>query len=493
MPGEVSNAAGRTTWFALVVLAGSCLFVAPPVDAYEARVEASLDAQHYSLASPFGSPYLFRRRYTSTLGLDLDELQGGKERRGPRLWFRSRLRMDADFGQDGAERDPNSGRYVPGLEQAPLDLMYGYLEGRDFAGGLLGFRLGRQYSVDALGYWSFDGAEVELTLPVYVALSGFAGFEERPGLPSLSSGRFAGEGVWRGNRDGLELDQYPGFLDESALAPAFGAAIELVRLSGFHSKLSYRKVENHSAVLVSPFFNEAGGLRLYRGARTSSERVGYSASVDLPTLGAATGHAVYDLFNQLVSDAAFDLDLYASSSLNLGASVDYYYPTFDGDSIFNWFTHRGMTTAEGRISYVPRRGPFDLALSSGLRWFDDQSRDVLANASGRYRFGPGSVALDLEAETGEIGHRVGGGVTTRRVFEGGRYDTLVSASAYDWDDALRPSRSATSFTYVLGAGLRPGPEFLSRGRLGFEWEQTMNRLVGQRFRMLVTLDLTVLK
>ena len=119
--------------------------------------------------------------------------------------------------------------------------------------------------------------------------------------------------------------------------------------------------------------------------------------------------------------------------------------------------------------------------------------DVLASASGRYRFGPGSVAVDAVAEYGEIGHRVGGGITTRRNFEGGRYDTLVSASAYDWDDALRPSRSATSFTYVLGAGVHPGPEFISRGRLGFEWEQTINRLVGQRFRLLLTLDFTVLK
>jgi hypothetical protein len=325
-----------------------------------------------------------------------------------------------------------------------------------------------------------------------LALSAFAGFEQRPGLPTLSSGRFGAQGVWRGNRDGLELGQYPAFLEESALAPAAGAALEVVGLQNFHSKLSYRKVENHSAVLVSPYFDGVNELRFYRGARTSSERVGYSAQVEAPELGAATGHAVYDLYNQLLSDATLDLNVYATPSLSVGASVDYYYPTFDGDSIFNWFTHDGMTTAEGRVSYVPK-GPVDFALSSGMRWFDTAGRDVLGSARGRYRFGPGSVALDAQAEYGEIGHRVGGGVTTRRAFEGGRYDTLVSASAYDWDDAQRPSRSATSFTYVLGAGLRPGPGFISRGRMGFEWEQTMNRLVGQRFRMLVTLDFTVLQ
>jgi hypothetical protein len=496
MRGEVSNAADRTGRFGFGALGAlAALLVAPLASAYEARVEASLDVQHYSVGSPFGQPYLQRQRYTSTLGLELDQLEGATapgKRRGPQLWFRSRLRVDADFGQEYVERDPSSNRFVPGLEQAPLELMYGYLEGRGFASGLLGFRLGRQYVVDALGYWSFDGAEVELTLPLHLALSGFAGFEQRPGLPTLSAGRFGAEGVWRGNRDGLELGQYPAFLQESALAPAAGAALSVVGLQSFHSKLSYRKVQNHSAVLVSPYFDDANGLRFYRGARTSSERVGYSAQVEVPELGAATGHAVYDLYNQLLSDAALDLNVYATPSLSVGADVDYYYPTFDGDSIFNWFTHDGMTTAEGRVSYVPK-GLLDVSLSSGVRWFDTAGRDVLAGARGRYRFGPGSVVLDASGEYGEIGHRVGGGLTTRRVFEGGRYDALVSASAYDWDDALRPSRSATSFTYVLGAGLRPGPGFISRGRMGFEWEQTMNRLVGQRFRMLITLDFTVLK
>jgi hypothetical protein len=46
---------------------------------------------------------------------------------------------------------------------------------------------------------------------------------------------------------------------------------------------------------------------------------------------------------------------------------------------------------------------------------------------------------------------------------------------------------------VLGAGLTPGPSFFTRSRLGVEFEHQMNRLVGQRFRGLLTLDLTVLK
>jgi hypothetical protein len=480
---------------------------------YDARVDASFDAQYYSLSSPFGDPYIYRRRYTSTLGLELDDLQGERTRRGPRLSFRSRLRVDGDFGQEYRERDPNSNGYVPGLAQSPLDVMFAYVDGRGFVNGLFNFRLGRQYLIDALGYWSFDGALVEAMLPVHLALSGFVGFEQRTGLPMLAGARFSGDGVWRGDRTGLEQNQYPAFLDDSSLAPARGVAIETWGIQGFHSRLSYRRVENQSPVLVSAFFDPREPLRFVKVTRTSSERVGYSARIDAGNFGALSARAAYDLYNRAVSDALVALDVYAPKNFVIGADLDYYYPTFDADSIFNFFTHRGMTTALGRVSYAGK-SPLSASVSGGARWYatsgdpevfgqqqqtGSASRDTavapdwLAQAGGRYRFGPGTIALDLNAQSGVSGHRIGGDLSTRRWFQGGRIDTLVVASLYDWNDPLRDSRSATSFTYVLGAGLRPGQAFGSRARLGVEWEQSMSRLVGQRFRVLMTLDLTVLK
>jgi hypothetical protein len=41
---------------------------------------------------------------------------------------------------------------------------------------------------------------------------------------------------------------------------------------------------------------------------------------------------------------------------------------------------------------------------------------------------------------------------------------------------------------VLGAGVSP----FETTRFGVEWEHSMNRLVGQRFRLLATLDLAVM-
>jgi len=54
------------------------------------------------------------------------------------------------------------------------------------------------------------------------------------------------------------------------------------------------------------------------------------------------------------------------------------------------------------------------------------------------------------AESGVAGHRYGGDVTGRNGSTLATYDSLAVLSLYDWDDALRADRSATSFSYVLG-------------------------------------------
>ena len=70
-----------------------------------------------------------------------------------------------------------------------------------------------------------------------------------------------------------------------------------------------------------------------------------------------------------------------------------------------------------------------------------------------------------------------------------RWSASARVSLYNWKDALRPDRDATSFQYVLGAAFRPSD--VATGRI--EWEHDMNALVGQRFRILALLDITVNK
>lgn len=494
-------------WFVGAVLAG--VSAAPPARAYETEVDASITAQYYALSSPWGDPTVRRRRYVETLGLSVWNISGGADPRGPRLNFQSRMRLDADFGQSSAERALGDPSYIPGLQQAPLDLMYVYLEGQRYLNGALGFRLGRQYVFDTLGFWSFDGGLVTLSTPIGLTLEGYAGFEQRGGgLPYFGTRRFESQGVYRGDRYGYDTAYYPSFLDESRLAPAAGLSVDAAAFGFLHSRLSYRRVINRDRVSLSPWLDPGGGQYFLSGSRISSERLGYSLRADSAKLGALMGSVVYDFYNQLVSEYAASASAYVTPSVTLGASFDRYTPTFDGDSIFNWFSRSPTTSALGRADMRFSRR-LSATVSGGVRWFETQGDparyasnpdsskttrlyDLSLDAGARYDIGSSSVMLRGGGETGERGHRLGGDLTARRQFSV-RYDGTCVLSVWDWSDGLRRDRDATSFGYVLGGGFTPGPSFFARSRFGIELEHQINRLVGQRFRALLTLDLTVLK
>src|SRR4051812_35014464 len=289
---------------------------AEPARAYDAEVDASIAAQYYMLSSPWGDPTVRRRRYTETLGLSVWNIQSDGDPRGPRLSFQSRMRLDADFGQSSAERQLGSPNYIPGLQEAPLDLMYAYLEGQRYLNGYLGFRLGRQYVFDTLGFWSFDGGLVTLSTPANLVFEAYAGLEQRGGgLPTLGTRRFESQGVYRGDRYGYDPSYYPLFLDESKVAPAAGIAVEASGFGILHSRLSYRKVINRDEVNVSPFLDRGDGQLFLSGSRTSSERIGYSLRADSSSTGSLSGSVVYDFYNQIFSQYALNADAYLSSQV----------------------------------------------------------------------------------------------------------------------------------------------------------------------------------
>lgn len=494
----------------IAALAGSVPFsFAPCAQAYETEVDASVQAQFYTFESPYGQPLVRVRRYTDTLGLALHDLQGDKSAQGPVLTFRSRLRLDADFGKDPGESDPNSPRFIPGVKQAPFDLMYAYLDGQRYFGGLVGFRLGRQYVTDMLGWWSFDGALVSLDTPAFLRIEAYAGLEQRSGVPLLGTPRYQADGVARGSREGLANDQWTSFLEQSSVAPAVGVALATSGLGWLDARVTYRRVTNRDTVLVSPFADAGDGFLYVGGDRVSTERFGASARIEDFDLGAVFASTAYDLYTQATSELDAGIDAYVSRKLTLGADYEYYLPTFDGDSIFNWFERAAQTSLTGRAdARLSRR--LDVAARGGIRVFESledpaassatgepatgkTELDVIASLGGGYRWNDGSVSVTSVLETGDRGHRVGGDVTTRKTYDAGYYDTLVVLSLYDWNDELRPDRYATSFAYVLGAGISPGLDVLDTARLGVEWEHAMNRLVGQSYRVLATLDLSVLR
>jgi hypothetical protein len=478
--------------------------------AVESEITATSTVQSYTLRSPFGEPQLRRRRFTQSLGLTLRDLDGLPARQGPELSFTANLRVDADFGQTAAERDPHDAEhFVPGLQEAPLDVMFAYLDARGLVGHGVDLRLGRQYVTDALGWWSFDGALLRVGERRYVELESYAGFEQRGGLPLVSSSRFEADGVYRGDRTGLDRHFWPGFLDESRLAPAWGIAAETAALEWFDARVGYRRVIQRDTVVLSPFPEPDGGLRVFSRTRTSSERLGLAMELWAPSLGRLDAGAVYDLYRQRWSELRSSFGWAIAPSLLIGLDGEYVLPTFDADSIFNFFTQRPMRQCLASLDWQASRH-VRLYASSGVRLFGREEEpggavsaqaqaaqelaappatavDGIGSLTTSTRWGPTALTLSTSADVGQTGHLVGGDLRLTRSFAAGLYDVLTVLSVYSWLDEIRKDRDAVSLTYVVGGGVSP----LDTTRLGIEWEQSMNRLTGERIRLFGTLQVRV--
>ena len=246
-----------------------------------------------------------------------------------------------------------------------------------------------------------------------------------------------------------------------------------------------------------------------------------------------------DLYNQTFATAYGGLEVYAGDKVTVGADADHYRPTFDADSIFNWFTHEPSTTATGRVA-VRFTKEIDLAASGGARLWstegdpeelgaiacralnlpkdceqtagvDPTKRDPITGAGGtlaevtraeenrptvyeadglgqlaaRYRSTLGSVELRSMIQAGARGHRLGGDAGGEKLFDGGRYALGGRVSVYDFSDPRAENDHTTSFGYVVGGGYKP----IDITRIGAEWEQEINARVGQRGRVLARLDI----
>ncbi len=488
--------------------------VGSPALAVEPEVTSDTSAQFYEVRSPSGETVLARRRLTTTLGVaayDLIDAPDG-DPKAPTLSFRARMRYDADYGASGAEADPtNFGRVVPGFQRGPVDLMYAYVEGRKFLKGWLGFKLGRQYVTDALGWWSFDGGLVRITTPFFFSVEGYGGLEVRGGMP-LSTPRCESSGVWRGDRTGYDGSLYPSF-QPNDIAPAYGFALESAGVNWLHGRLSYRRVDNTGTSNVSEFANGLTTPVSYKGSRVSQERIGYALDASLAKIGGLKGGLAYDLYNARFANIFASADVYPSDKLTLSVDYDYYQPTFDADSIWNFFAAAPMNDIGARAS-VDLTQKLSVAGGGHVRIFKQQteaeavtsptspnglasanyyassSADLAAggNLAGRYRFGEGMLGLRGNVDTGSTGNRYGADVNGERVFET-RYVVSGRASLWQWNDKLRADRDAVSFGYVAGLGYNFSP----RSRTLVEFEHNMNRLAGQRFRLMLWLTLAVTK
>jgi hypothetical protein len=222
----------------------------------------------------------------------------------------------------------------------------------------------------------------------------------------------------------------------------------------------------------------------------------------------------YDLYVKQMANIFASVDWYTSKKITLSADYDYFMPTFDADSIWNFFMAMPMNDLGLRASYDPTAR---IGIAGGLRaraftvatgpekdltretspnglyegnYYPSSKLDPMggANLAGRYRIGDGIIGARGVADLARSGDRIGIDVYGERTLET-RYVLQGRTGVWQWNDKLRPDRDATSFGYVLGAGYKLFP----RSLVLVDFQHDMNRIAGQRFRTMLWLTIALSK
>ncbi len=442
------------------------LMIAAPAHAYEFWLRARTYGQAYQLREyKLVGPDLFlgRRRVTQMLALriyDVFDLEAKRRQArlplgGPRITWNSYLRIDHDFGDFSSGRITLPGPIrrdaldvVPELSEwiANLDLMFGYLEVDGLLDDRLTAQLGRILADDGWGTTAFDGGSVRYALPsTPVTLSASGGLRVRAASPlgvatyeldgtsgagcrEYVEGPTPGTGSWQlidrsraitNHRLASDYEYCP---QRDKLQPTLAASASVRGIRGVSAELGYRRTTSRSVGVIGEVdrldFPDVG---LYPNdfgqapaSGTNEERLYARVHADLHAGDVALSpfaSARYSLLHGLLDrgDAGVRIRRGAHS---LEPAVEYFFPTFDGDSIFNVCSLEPTTDVRLGYQYTPET-PFRASASAWLRKYehDDDLSPVAGgiDASIEHTFGGAWRArLDGLWDDGWGGRRVGG-------------------------------------------------------------------------------------
>lgn len=387
---------------AVVAAIALAVSTAKPAHAYEFWLRAQSIGQAYQLRQyRLVGPDLFngRRRYTQTLALRISDIgnlsvtrrQQRLPDRGLRISWQSYLRIDHDFGQYTAGRitlSPAVRRdaidVIPELadSSAGLDLLYGHVTLEGLADDRLTVKLGRMLPDDGWNTSGLDGATVRYELPIPIAVTALAGLRVRAASPlglaafeldgtsgagcqEYVEGPTPGTGSWKlidRNRriaNSKLASDYELCPQREVRQPTIGVSIATARVRGFGAEVGYRRTWSATYGLIDEpdrltypdlglYPDEVGQApasgvneeriyaRVHGSLRRGSLAISPYANARVSLLHAAIDRA----------DAGV---LLRRGDHSLEPTVEYFLPTFDGDSIFNVFSIE--PTADMRLGY----------------------------------------------------------------------------------------------------------------------------------------------
>lgn len=387
----------------LVAIALAVVAIPEPARAYEFWVRTQAIGQAYQLRQyRLVGPDLFlgRRRYTQTLALrivDIGDLSATRRRqrvadRGLAIAWQSYLRVDHDFGTYTSGRmtlSPLIRRdaidVIPELAETAvgLDLLYGHLTLSGIADDRVTIQLGRVLIDDGWGTSALDGATARAELEqLPIAISALAGLRVRAssfgghhafeldgtsgaGCQEYVEGATAGTGSWKlidrnrqitNTRLASDYELCP---QREVRQPTIGVALATSRTRRGGVEVGYRRTWSPTVGLIDDvdrlsqpdlglYPNEAGQAP---ASGVNEERLYARAHANLRAGGVRVvpfANARFSLLHAALDRADAGVRVRRGDHL-AESSVQYFLPTFDGDSIFNVFSIE--PTADARIGY----------------------------------------------------------------------------------------------------------------------------------------------
>jgi hypothetical protein len=448
---------------AAVVLAVGVLSSLRPAHAYEFWLRATTVGQAYQLRSyRLLGPDVFhgRRRYTNTLALriwDVGDFAATRRKnrlpdRGLRISWHSYLRIDHDFGDYASGRESLGGSVrrdaldlVPELGEsvAGVQLLYGYLELAGIAGDRVNVQLGRTLTDEGWGTTAIDGGAVRFELPQPVAIIASAGLRVRAasiaglsayeldgtagaGCREYVEAAMPGTGTWKlidRNRPVVNArlsSDYEFCPQREVRQPTVGVTLATSRLRKFGAELGYRRTWSRTVGLIGPEDRlDFPDLGLYPNdfgqapqSGVNEERLHTRVHGELAAAGLAIGpyaNARFSVLHAAIDRADAGVRV-TRGAHSVEPAVEYFLPTFDGDSIFNVFSIEPATDV--RLGYR-----FDGAIraraSAWVRRYEQAGGLGSARAGGvdagvEQIFGAWRGRLDALWDDGYGGRRVGG-------------------------------------------------------------------------------------
>lgn len=450
--------AGRA--LALAVRIGIGLGVglaAPTASAADVRTISRTIGEGYMVRAPgVDGTLLSRRRLVQYVGVGVyrilppkrpDELV--RDEQDGQLQIVSSLRIRHDFGTFTRRATGDASRLTNQTDGRQIDLLYGYLEGRNLRGAV-DLRAGRQFEMSGLDFYAFDGGWIRVRTPAHLAVEAFGGFavdaSDLFGFPT-----FEPDGTADNSTDRVTT-------------PMVGAAFAMSDVKFMDARFAYRRTWS-PASFGEDLVAADGSVGL--PAAVDQEFVTATASLRLAQGRVSPAFAArYNLGTARLDDTSVMLSWAMTDIHTLRAQYIRTIPAFDLDSIFNVFALEPIEDA--RVVYEVRPGPYWTLYGrfQGRIFRNDATAELGTEPTARTRFGGGGAGgasyrrrrfaarTDLFGMGGEGGERIGGDLDTRTHVVYDRLAVDARLYAVGYRDDLVAARHGYSVALQAGGNLR---------------------------------------